>query len=188
LLESAINHKRAQLLKKAKEEMKKHVMVTTLALLVLSACSPVTENVSSAEKPTPVAGADRDAHGCMGSAGYTWSEVREACIRVFEAGLAFAPDETKTTAADGAVLQAFVVLAPEAGETITAAEAYVPGRTTPIALTVVHTPEGDIRPTVLVNKAEGLEVFSYKDEFILDVKGRRFRRQSAPDDRLFLIR
>jgi hypothetical protein len=41
---------------------------------------------------------------------------------------------------------------------------------------------------VLVNKAEGLEVFSYKDEFILDIQGQRFRRQSAPDDRLFLIR
>lgn len=135
-----------------------------------------------------IAGADRDAHGCIGSAGYTWSEVRQACIRIFEAGLAFAPDPAQTSNPGNAVLQAFVVLAPESGETITAAEAYVPGRATPIALTVVHTPEGDIRPTVLVNKAEGLEVFSYKDEFILDIQGQRFRRQSAPDDLLFLIR
>lgn len=162
-------------------------LVTSLLIAcALSACTPAAENNQLPH--IQMAGSDRDAHGCIGSAGYTWSPVREACIRIFESGLAFAPDETQTTTADGAVLQAFVVLAPEAGETITAAEAYVPGRASTIALTVVHTPEGDIRPTVLVNKDEGLEVFSYKDEFILDIQGKRFRRQSAPDDRLFLIR
>ena len=29
-------------------------------------------------------GSDRDEHGCIGSAGYTWSEVRHDCIRLFE--------------------------------------------------------------------------------------------------------
>lgn len=32
-------------------------------------------------------GADRDEHGCIGSAGYTWSEVRQNCIRLFETGV-----------------------------------------------------------------------------------------------------
>lgn len=32
-------------------------------------------------------GADRDEHGCIGSAGYTWSEVRQDCIRLFETGI-----------------------------------------------------------------------------------------------------
>ena len=168
--------------------MKKSVITTVLAVSALSACSPATEKVPSPENPTPVAGADRDAHGCIASAGYTWSQVRQACIRIFEAGLAFAPDPAQARDEGSSVLQAFVVLAPQAGDTVTAAEAFVPGQASPIALTVVHTPEGDIRPTVLVNKAEGVEVFRYKDEFVLDVKGQRFRRQSAPDDRLFLIR
>ena len=32
-------------------------------------------------------GGDRDKHGCIGSAGYQWSEVQQDCIRVFEKGI-----------------------------------------------------------------------------------------------------
>ncbi|MBV8328250.1 hypothetical protein [Chryseobacterium sp.] len=33
---------------------------------------------------TPVVGGDRDAHGCIGSAGYTYSQIKKDCVRVFE--------------------------------------------------------------------------------------------------------
>jgi hypothetical protein len=33
---------------------------------------------------TPVVGGDRDAHGCIGSAGYSWCEVKNKCLRVWE--------------------------------------------------------------------------------------------------------
>ncbi len=33
---------------------------------------------------TPVLGGDRDAHGCIGSAGYTYSQVKNDCVRLFE--------------------------------------------------------------------------------------------------------
>ncbi|ULQ57738.1 hypothetical protein KJS94_05940 [Flavihumibacter rivuli] len=29
-------------------------------------------------------GADRDSHGCIGATGYTWSELQQECIRLFE--------------------------------------------------------------------------------------------------------
>lgn len=32
-------------------------------------------------------GGDRDSHGCIGSAGYTWSEVQKDCIRLWEKGI-----------------------------------------------------------------------------------------------------
>lgn len=35
-------------------------------------------------KKETVVGADADTHGCKASAGYTWSELKKACIRVFE--------------------------------------------------------------------------------------------------------
>ncbi|MFM7531658.1 MAG: hypothetical protein ACKO5J_04050 [Rubrivivax sp.] len=36
-------------------------------------------------QPAPVAvGADRDAHGCIGSAGYRWCERDKACTRPWE--------------------------------------------------------------------------------------------------------
>jgi len=34
-------------------------------------------------------GNDRDLHGCMGSAGYTWSAAKNRCIRIFEEGSPF---------------------------------------------------------------------------------------------------
>ncbi len=32
----------------------------------------------------PVVGGDRDVHGCIASAGYTYSQIRNKCVRVFE--------------------------------------------------------------------------------------------------------
>ena len=146
---------------------------------LLGACTPQGQTTSPAV--APVAGADRDAHGCIASAGYTWSSVRKQCIRIFEAGLAFEPDPAP---AQGAVLAAYVVLAPAEGS-VMAAELFVPGRDAPIAMSLVHTPEGDIRPTLLENKAEGVSLFSYKDEFFLDVGGLRYRRHSPDNVGLF---
>ncbi|RQO35524.1 hypothetical protein DBR39_17670 [Chryseobacterium sp. KBW03] len=33
---------------------------------------------------THVVGGDRDAHGCIGSAGYTYSQIKKDCVRTFE--------------------------------------------------------------------------------------------------------
>ena len=35
----------------------------------------------------PMVGGDSDAHGCKASAGYTWSVVKNECIRIFESGI-----------------------------------------------------------------------------------------------------
>jgi hypothetical protein len=39
---------------------------------------------SFAQQKAPVLGGDRDVHGCKGSAGYTYSQIRNNCVRVFE--------------------------------------------------------------------------------------------------------
>lgn len=51
-------------------------------------------------------GGDRDEHGCLGSAGYTWCEVQKDCIRLFEKGV-------RMLATDGSGRLAFVVFAPD---------------------------------------------------------------------------
>ncbi|MEA2112767.1 MAG: hypothetical protein U9P50_02220 [Patescibacteria group bacterium] len=33
---------------------------------------------------TPLVGGDRDEHGCIGSAGYSWCEAKEECLRPWE--------------------------------------------------------------------------------------------------------
>ena len=58
------------------------VMLGVLAVVYL----PITPN-----EPAPKVGADRDAHGCIASAGYTYSVVRGGCVRVWEAGTALVP-------------------------------------------------------------------------------------------------
>mgnify|MGYP000844113446 FL=1 len=55
-------------------------------LLALAACAapqqtPVRE---AAATSAPVVGGDRDAHGCIGSAGYQWCERSQRCERPWE--------------------------------------------------------------------------------------------------------
>ncbi|MDA5341311.1 hypothetical protein [Stenotrophomonas maltophilia] len=59
------------------------------ALLVLSACANQHQAAASADAAaglpaTPRVGADRDAHGCIGSAGYQWCEHSQRCERPWE--------------------------------------------------------------------------------------------------------
>jgi|GEM_PF-2191676 hypothetical protein len=45
-------------------------------------------------------GSDRDAYGCIGSAGEQWSDLQQRCIRIFEEGILLKnTDETATSAA-----------------------------------------------------------------------------------------
>lgn len=57
--------------------------IPTLMLIgLLTACS----SPAPAPMPAPAAvpGADRDAHGCIGSAGYRWCARRQQCERPWE--------------------------------------------------------------------------------------------------------
>ena len=93
--------------------MKKILFLT--AVLFAAGCS--ADNA-------PAVGADRDAHGCIGSAGYTYSALKDKCVRLWEEGITLLPAETQ----DGAMMAAYAVLQDNKGEL------YLPGRTTPIAL------------------------------------------------------
>jgi hypothetical protein len=35
-------------------------------------------------EPTQLVGNDKDIHGCIGSAGYTWCDTKQKCLRVWE--------------------------------------------------------------------------------------------------------
>lgn len=55
--------------------MNRHLLLGILFSLLLAACSGPSR---------VLVGADRDAHGCIGSAGYIWSETQQKCIRPWE--------------------------------------------------------------------------------------------------------
>lgn len=67
----------------------------------LAACAPKGE--ASEIPANEIVGNDRDAHNCIGSAGYSWSEVRQSCIRVWEDGVAL-EDRTVETPTSSAYI------------------------------------------------------------------------------------
>lgn len=67
-----------------------------LAVLFIASCADSTpskqpESVTTPPNEPKMVGADRDEHGCIGSAGYKWSVLKGECIRVFEKGIKLAP-------------------------------------------------------------------------------------------------
>lgn len=72
-----------------------------LCSILMMACDTVTtpQNAVECKDSVSLAGADSDSHGCKGSAGYTWSEVRQDCIRIWEAGVKIMPVGDITVAA-----------------------------------------------------------------------------------------
>ncbi|MBZ5789638.1 hypothetical protein K8353_05905 [Burkholderia contaminans] len=62
-------------------------LAATLACaFVLSACAAPSAPPARASAPPalPMVGGDRDAHGCIGSAGYSWCEATRQCERPWE--------------------------------------------------------------------------------------------------------
>ena len=59
------------------------------ATLLLAACNTTPRE--------PLVGADRDEHGCIGSAGYQWSALAGQCVRLFEQGIRLNPTDAGQT-------------------------------------------------------------------------------------------
>jgi hypothetical protein len=132
--------------------MKPFSVLTILCFaLSITAC----QRSATSEVATPVVSQERDAHGCIPTAGYLWSPVRSACVKVFEAGIAFDP----TPYNPDQTLHAFVLTAPANSNKVKAAELYWPGEAEPWPLDVVHTPEGDIRPLVLASQPRKVKIY-----------------------------
>lgn len=108
----------------------------SLILLIIAGCqsknnngqnNPLTDSAmqaTSASSPQP--GSDRDEHNCIASAGYTWSEIRKECIRLWEAGDRFKAygDNTDST------LAAYLITAGDDKS----AELFLPGQKASIQL------------------------------------------------------
>ena len=88
----------------------KATFILPIIAVCFTACNNTTPN-QSAETPevtqdAPMVGGDKDEHGCLPSAGQSWSALRGECIQVFEVGPRLNPVEEKE---EVAVISAFVV-------------------------------------------------------------------------------
>ena len=91
--------------------MKKAVILSGIVLSMLSCNSPKKEEVKEnpkqkVEEQEELEGADRDEHGCISSAGFSWSELQQTCVQLWEAGVRLDPIEVKE---GDAVISAFVL-------------------------------------------------------------------------------
>ena len=91
--------------------MKKAVVLSGIVLLMLSCNSPKKEEVkeekvNTEETQEPLVGANRDEHGCITSAGFSWSELQQTCVQLWEAGVRLDPIEVKE---GDSVISAFVL-------------------------------------------------------------------------------
>lgn len=65
------------------------IYLMALACVVMS-CGGKKAETEEEQVTAPeemMVGNDKDEHGCIGSAGYTWSVVKNDCIRLFEDGV-----------------------------------------------------------------------------------------------------
>lgn len=89
-------------------------------------------SLSYAQTSPPSVGGDRDIHGCIGSAGYTWSALKKECIRIFD-GIALEPQIEALK--NGTV--AYLIMKPNSDAKV---EVFVPGSAKGILMNKVKKP------------------------------------------------
>lgn len=97
-------------------------------------------------------GGDRDAKGCIGSAGYRWSVAKNKCIRLWEEGTRFEKYPAEKT--DAQPKAAFVILSDDKS----VAEFVSADSDTPILLSKVNPVNGDSEPVYYENEASKLKI------------------------------
>jgi len=75
-------------------------------------------DIAQREEIHPIVGNDRDVHGCIRSAGYTWSQVQGRCLQLFNEGLVLMPPDEQTLSTDtdspfGAIMQSFLIFSAD---------------------------------------------------------------------------
>ncbi len=63
-------------------------IISFVVLLICDTTKALAQTTPTITKEHLVlVGGDRDEHGCIGSAGYTWSNVQGQCVRLWEIGI-----------------------------------------------------------------------------------------------------
>lgn len=70
--------------------MKNYILLAACILLCLVGCGISNTKVIKSTKSSLHIGGSKDKHGCYITAGYTWSSLKQACIRPFEVGIPLA--------------------------------------------------------------------------------------------------
>lgn len=64
--------------------MSKRAIIIGILILVAAGVAVLVTYRNEGISPTDIVGGDRDEHGCIGSAGYSWCEPKQKCLRIWE--------------------------------------------------------------------------------------------------------
>jgi hypothetical protein len=138
-------------------------IISLVILLFMAACQSGSNTDSKEPISTvPLVGADRDAKGCIGSAGYTWSVVKDSCIRIWEVGTPFVRYEAATGVMDSSTV-AYVVLSEDKQK----AEVFFGATDKPVVMNALPVMEGETMPVLFENKTEMVKMRSHRDIYQL---------------------
>lgn len=62
------------------------IIIVLIVVIGIVLCYSYIENTEykNPDENSHLIGGDKDAHGCIGSAGYSWCEAKQKCLRVWE--------------------------------------------------------------------------------------------------------
>ncbi len=83
----------------------KNLSLMIASVFMLFACNNKITPTEGEQEPK-IVGNHQDEHGCNGTTGATWSELKQDCVQVFNVGTRLNPIVVKK---DEAVLSAFVI-------------------------------------------------------------------------------
>lgn len=111
----------------------------------ISDVSIITDESSVSDLPR--VGNDRDEHGCIKSAGYTWSNLKYRCIRLFEDGIKLIPAGPNAHQDDltGLILNSFLIFSNDQMHV----ELYQPNKSEPI---LFHKTSSDSDESVWISE------------------------------------
>jgi hypothetical protein len=134
-----------------------------IIVLFTAACqSGSNDNTKQSPTTNTLVGADKDAKGCIGSAGYIWSAVKDSCIRPFEVGTPFVRYEAATGVIDSLKV-AYVVLSEDKQR----AEVFFGATDKPVVMDALPVQEGETLPVLFENTTEMVKLRSHRDMFQL---------------------
>jgi hypothetical protein len=159
--------------------MKPFIFFSFILLFTLLSCSR-SPQAETKEGQEPLVGHDKDPNGCIGSAGYIWSEARKECIRIFESGTEFVSYEADTGEKDSTKV-AYVVLSYDKSQ----AEVFYGGIDKPVLMYALSVMEGETMPKLFESQTEQVDLIYYRDSYILRYQEKPTHIQSwSPDSGL----
>jgi hypothetical protein len=138
-------------------------IISLVMVLFMAACQSGSNTDSKEPASTEqLDGADRDEHGCIGSAGYTWSVIKNSCIRIWEEGTPFVKYDAATGVMDSSTV-AFVILSNDKQK----AEVFFGPTDKPVVMDALQVKEGETMPVLFENTTELVKMRSHRDTYQL---------------------